>query len=114
MNDLNRSIDNAKKEIESLEKTIDSYIEKKEEVVINNIDLEFVDNCSYCGQPLPDHKAEELREKFNLTKSNTLEKIVADGKSLNVKMKEIEEKIADQEAILIVKRLVKLLNKLKG
>jgi len=104
MNDLNRSIDNAKKEIESLEKTIDSYIEKKEELLqqyYSEFDKEFVvDNCSYCGQPLPDHKAEELREKFNLTKSNTLEKIVADGKSLNVKMKEIEEKIAVQEAII--------------
>ena len=104
MNDLNRSIDNAKKEIESLEKTINNYIEKKEELY-QQYDSEFakefvVDNCSYCGQPLPVHKAEELREKFNLTKSNTIEKIVADGKSLNVKMKEIEEKIADQEAII--------------
>lgn len=104
MNDLNRSIDNAKKEIESLEETINIYIKKKEELY-QEYDSEFakefvVDNCSYCGQPLPAHKAEELLLMFNLTKSNTLEKIVADGKSLNIKMKEIEEKIADQEAII--------------
>lgn len=39
-----------------------------------------VETCSYCGQVLPEHMANELHGKFNLAKSQAIEDIIAEGK----------------------------------
>ncbi len=58
----------------SKEKLLESYYELEEKVFV-------AENCSYCGQPLPKDKIEELEKKFNLEKAETLEKIIEDGKT---------------------------------
>ncbi len=46
--------------------------------------------CSYCGQALPEEQTNELREKFNLNKSQELESITQKGLSINAELKNIE------------------------
>jgi len=46
--------------------------------------------CSYCGQALPEEQTNELREKFNLNKSQELESITQKGLSINAELENID------------------------
>jgi DNA repair exonuclease SbcCD ATPase subunit len=57
-------------------------------------------NCPTCGQSLPEEQIEESIKRFNLEKSNKLEQITAQGKTLGESLKNIEVEIESQEAAL--------------
>lgn len=71
------------------------------------------DTCPTCGQPLPEEKLTEAREKalaqFNREKAQRLEDITNDGKELKAKVEELNAENADIE-----KRLKDIRAKLAG
>ncbi len=65
----------------------------------DNKELEFVaDNCSYCGQEMPDAMIEDARAKFNKNKDAKHQSIVAKGKALAGEQKQIESEITELKA----------------
>jgi chromosome segregation ATPase len=57
-------------------------------------------SCPTCGQNLPEDQIEEARNKFNLDKSNRLENITAQGKSLTEDKENDLQKITAHESSL--------------
>lgn len=80
----NRSIAKEKTKITDAESEIGRLSDQREILYTRYYEemaKEFVvETCSYCGQGLPEHMANELHGKFNLAKSQTIEDIVAEGK----------------------------------
>lgn len=99
---LNNKIDNARKEIDYQNNIISQKNKSKEQLgeqYDTEIEKEFViDKCSYCGQVLPHDMADELHNKFNLTKATTIENIVSAGKELNVLIQNANDEIANQNS----------------
>jgi chromosome segregation ATPase len=96
---LQKRIDNGLKEIENEEsrkkKLLDDYhVENKKTFT--------PENCSYCGQALPQEKIAELENKFNLEKANTLEDIIANGKERAANIKkysaEVDKLLTERKA----------------
>jgi DNA repair exonuclease SbcCD ATPase subunit len=57
-------------------------------------------SCPTCGQNLPEDQIEEARNKFNLDKSNRLENITAQGKSLTEDKENDLQQIVNHQSIL--------------
>lgn len=57
-------------------------------------------SCPTCGQDLPEEQIEDARNKFNLDKSNRLENITAQGKSLTEDKKNDLQQIAANQSSL--------------
>jgi DNA repair exonuclease SbcCD ATPase subunit len=54
-------------------------------------------NCQYCGQPLPADKLDEIQDKFNLHKAETLKAIVTKGQNINKRIDDLKDTIARAE-----------------
>lgn len=97
-----RSIEKLKNDNDYQNKMINRYQTQKEDLYKNydtEISKEFViDKCSYCGQALPHEMADELHDKFNLTKATTLETIVNDGKKINQEIEKAQEIINENNS----------------
>src|SRR5690625_3108084 len=76
---------------------------RQEWKVVNDSEFEHEQECTCpaCGQDLPEDELEQARDKalanFNKTKSDTLESLVTDGKSITEKQKELNEEVTDLE-----------------
>jgi len=73
-------------------------LKHKEESLIEFIPKE---TCQLCGSPTPQMQIEELRATFNTTKSESLERISANGKTLNSRFAEASSDF--EKAILDMK-----------
>lgn len=84
---LQKRIDNGLKEIENEEsrkkKLLDDYHVENKKTFTS-------ENCSYCGQALPQEKLEELEKQFNLEKAQKLENIVEQGKAIADEIKALQ------------------------
>lgn len=71
--------------------------------------------CPTCGQPMPEEKLNEAREKalaqFNLQKASRLEEIAAEGKAARVELESHRERLSNLE--YTIKRTAKELDTLK-
>ena len=77
--------ENAKKELENMTDLLSGLQKRHEELTEQNKECKarvFTgENCSYCGQELPEDKLEEARKRFNEQKEKDHEYIVSQGKS---------------------------------
>lgn len=101
---LANKIDNARKEIEYQNNIINQKNKLKEQLYESydtEIAKEFViDKCGYCGQVLPHDMADELHNKFNLTKATALEEITNSGKEINALIQNAKDDIAKQNELI--------------
>lgn len=106
---LQDSIDEDKRYIDTLkgdneyQTKLINRLQKEKEVLEQNYDTEIekefvIDKCSYCGQALPHEMADDLHEKFNLTKATTIENIVSEGKNINEQLKEHQAQIEENNS----------------
>jgi len=93
-------IENAKKEIERLEKENEELRERWRKE--NKKELTFDENlfvCPVCKRPFEEAdieaKKEEMLKNFNFEKAETLKKITAQGKENNKKIEELKKKISE-------------------
>ena len=93
-------LENLNKSKETQEKAIEGL---RNEWSFNNelifLESEIEDICSFCGEPIPQTKLAEIREKtkseFNLEKSQKLEDITIRGKKAAEALKDIENEITN-------------------
>lgn len=86
-------------EIGKLEKRVNECVELREKLLKERdriVERKFVaENCSYCGQTLPEEKLEELKDKFLTQQLNDKATVVKRGKDNNADkehyLKQIEE-----------------------
>ena len=72
-----------------LESRIDA--KRQEYIEIGKREFEGGTNCPTCGQSLPDDQVQATRERFNLSKSQKLEKIKLDGNILKSQLAKLPE-----------------------
>lgn len=85
-------------EIKALDKKMEALREKWHEENAKVFEFEQSDTCPSCGQPLPQERLQEAREKalalFNKTKAEKLEAINSEGKRLKEMKTAMEENLA--------------------
>lgn len=99
MDNLNHYIKSIKREVGSLEnqctskeKEITSLRSKWHEVNSETFE-QHQTSCPTCGQDLPTEQIEEAINRFNLEKSQKLERIQQQGKQMNEELEQIKEQI---------------------
>ncbi len=84
---LQKRIENGNCDIENekarRQNLLDQYHEERKKVFTP-------ENCSYCGQALPQERLEELEKQFNLEKAQKQEKIVEQGKVVADRIKSLQ------------------------
>lgn len=58
------------------------------------------DKCSFCGQVLPQEMLEEAKQKFNVSKKEQLEDIIATGKYYKQEVERCEKEIANFKSLI--------------
>lgn len=100
-NNNERILLNYKKEIDSLKEKVSRCTELREILLKRRdeiVERKFVaKNCSYCGQPLPEDKLEELKDKFLTQQLNDKADIVRKGKENNNDKEHYLKRIAELE-----------------
>jgi DNA repair exonuclease SbcCD ATPase subunit len=91
--DEKNAINRLRNAVEQKDSTLKSLREKWSRIDKETFE-EHQTSCPTCGQDLPEEQIEDARNKFNLDKSNRLEDITAQGKSLT------EDKEYDQKQII--------------
>lgn len=94
---LDSSISGAKERIEKFENTLSDHRRKYTELSMQNWD-ENQAVCPTCNQRLPEERVAELKGKFNRNKTETIEKLLADGNALKLAKSKEEARIAALEA----------------
>lgn len=93
---LERSIDNAKYQIDRLKTEREQLLSKWHEV--NNLTFnedELI--CVYCGQQYTESKQSEIMEAFESRKKSDLENITANGKRIKSEIEKLEESISTMQ-----------------
>jgi DNA repair exonuclease SbcCD ATPase subunit len=97
--DEKNAIKRLRNAVEQKDSTLNSLRDKW-----SNIDKETFEehqtSCPTCGQDLPKEQIEEAKNKFNLDKSNRLENITAQGKSLTGDKESNLQKITNHQLVL--------------
>lgn len=104
-NNNERILLNYKKEIDSLKEKVSRCTELRESLLKQRdeiVERKFVaENCSYCGQPLPEDKLEELKDKFLTQQLNDKAAIVRRGKENNNDKEHYLKRIAELESDVV-------------
>ncbi|HEX3038188.1 MAG TPA: hypothetical protein VHO94_04245 [Oscillospiraceae bacterium] len=87
-------------EVRRLENTVSDLADRKTEKLaeyhrINDSQWQGDEICPTCGQALPAEQIESAKAAFNANRSNQLEKILADGKSMAEEIRSGNEKLAE-------------------
>ncbi|MGB9781406.1 MAG: hypothetical protein ACPLXA_00380 [Moorellaceae bacterium] len=105
---VERDLDFNKKAASDLQAKIASLRQAWQELNRREFVFEQDTVCPTCGQPLPEEKLEEAREKalaeFNHDKAERLEAIAAEGKMLKEKLEELTGEISSLEVALECKK----------
>jgi DNA repair exonuclease SbcCD ATPase subunit len=97
--DEKNAINRLRNAVEQKDSTLKSLRDKWSRVDKETFE-EHQTSCPTCGQNLPEDQIEEARNKFNLDKSNRLENITAQGKSLTEDKENDLQKITVHESSL--------------
>ncbi len=92
LNELRNKISNLKRDKREFETTLNRLEDKKEELVkqYKEVESKKVDNCGFCGQPLPD----DMKEKARSKRSEHLKEIQQEGNKVINQLKTAKKELA--------------------
>lgn len=101
---LQAEVQEAQRQAQRIKDRMDELRKKWFEVNGREFTFEQDTTCPACGQPLPEERLQEARQKalaeFNARKARDLEEISAEGKLLKAQLEKIEAANAERQAVI--------------